>query len=215
MNEYRKIANVFKFDAKYQNIVDYNEPFKSLQDLKWYGTEKVDGTNIRIIWDGYKIEIKGRTDNAQFQGDFLKTISKMFLTKEMEYIFEQLFENKFVIIYGEGYGPKIQAGGELYSNEPKFIVFDINIEGKYLKRENVLDICNKLNLDVVPYVFSGNIQEAKEFVAKHPMSTINEKHEMEGLVLELHLDIYDNNGHPLKCKLKYRDMLKAGLIQNN
>ena len=27
MNEYRKIANVFKFDAKYKNIVGLNEPF--------------------------------------------------------------------------------------------------------------------------------------------------------------------------------------------
>ena len=212
MNEYRKIANVFKFDAKYQNIVDLNEPFKSLENLTWVGTEKVDGTNIRIIWDGYKIEIKGRTDNAQFQGELYDTLSQMFLTKEMEYVFEQIFENKEVVIYGEGYGPKIQTGGGLYSDTPKFIVFDINIDGHYLKRANVLDICEKLNLDVVPEIFSGTIDEAKKFVSKHPSSTINEKHEMEGLVLELPLEIFDKNGNPLKCKVKYRDMLKGNLI---
>ena len=180
MNEYRKIANVFKFDAKYKNIVGLNEPFNSLKNLTWVGTEKVDGTNIRIIWDGYKIEIKGRTDNAQFQGELYDTLSQMFLTKEMEYVFEQIFENKEVVIYGEGYGPKIQAGGGLYSDKPKFIVFDINIDGHYLKRANVLDICEKLNLDVVPDIFLGTIDEAKKFVSKHPSSTINEKHEMEG-----------------------------------
>ena len=212
MNEYRKIANVFKFDAKYQNIVDLNEPFKSLENLTWVGTEKVDGTNIRIIWDGYKIEIKGRTDNAQFQGELYDTLSQMFLTKEMEYVFEQIFETKNVVIYGEGYGPKIQAGGGLYSDTPKFIVFDVNIDGHYLKRANVLDICEKLNLDVVPELFSGTIDEAKKFVSKHPSSTINEKHEMEGLVLELPLEIFDKNGNPLKCKVKYRDMLKGNLI---
>ena len=212
MNEYRKIANVFKFDAKYKNIIGLNEPFNSLKNLMWVGTEKVDGTNIRIIWDGYKIEIKGRTDNAQFQGDLFDTLSQMFLTKEMEYVFEQIFENKEVIIYGEGYGPKIQAGGDLYSDKPKFIVFDINIDGHYLKRANVLDICEKLNLDVVPDIFLGTIDEAKKFVSKHPSSTINEKHEMEGLVLELPLEIFDKNGNPLKCKVKYRDMLKGNLI---
>ena len=212
MNEYRKIANVFKFDAKYKNIIGLNEPFNSLKNLTWVGTEKVDGTNIRIIWDGYKIEIKGRTDNAQFQGELFDTLSQMFLTKEMEYVFEQIFENKEVIIYGEGYGPKIQAGGDLYSDKPKFIVFDINIDGHYLKRANVLDICEKLNLDVVPDIFLGTIDEAKEFVSKHPSSTINEKHEMEGLVLELPLEIFDKNGNPLKCKVKYRDMLKGNLI---
>lgn len=212
MNEYRKIANVFKFDAKYKNIVGLNEPFNSLKNLMWVGTEKVDGTNTRIIWDGYKIEIKGRTDKAQFQGDLFDTLSQMFLTKEMEYIFEQLFENKEVVIYGEGYGPKIQTGGGLYSDKPKFIVFDINIDGHYLKRANVLDICEKLNLDVVPDIFLGTIDEAKKFVSKHPSSTINEKHEMEGLVLELPLEIFDKNGNPLKCKVKYRDMLKGNLI---
>ena len=212
MNEYRKIANVFKFDAKYKNIIGLNEPFNSLKNLTWVGTEKVDGTNIRIIWDGYKIEIKGRTDNAQFQGELFDTLSQMFLTKEMEYVFEQIFENKEVIIYGEGYGPKIQAGGDLYSDKPKFIVFDINIDGHYLKRANVLDICEKLNLDVVPDIFLGTIDEAKEFVSKHPSSTINENHEMEGLVLELPLEIFDKNGNPLKCKVKYRDMLKGNLI---
>lgn len=212
MNEYRKIANVFKFDAKYKNIVGLNEPFNSLKNLTWVGTEKVDGTNIRIIWDGYKIEIKGRTDNAQFQGELYDTLSQMFLTKEMEYVFEQIFENKEVVIYGEGYGPKIQAGGGLYSDKPKFIVFDINIDGHYLKRANVLDICEKLNLDVVPDIFLGTIDEAKKFVSKHPSSTINEKHEMEGLVLELPLEIFDKNGNPLKCKVKYRDMLKGNLI---
>ena len=130
----------------------------------------------------------------------------------MEYVFEQIFENKEVIIYGEGYGPKIQAGGDLYSDKPKFIVFDINIDGHYLKRANVLDICEKLNLDVVPDIFLGTIDEAKKFVSKHPSSTINEKHEMEGLVLELPLEIFDKNGNPLKCKVKYRDMLKGNLI---
>lgn len=212
MNEYRKIANVFKFDAKYQNIVDLNEPFKSLENLTWVGTEKVDGTNIRIIWDGYKIEIKGRTDNAQFQGELYDTLSQMFLTPEMECVFEQIFETKNVVIYGEGYGPKIQAGGDLYSDTPKFIVFDINIDGHYLKRANVLDICEKLNLDVVPELFSGTIDEAKKFVSKHPASTINEKHEMEGLVLELPLELFDKNGNPIKCKVRYRDMLSGKLI---
>lgn len=34
---------------------------------------------------------------------------------------------------------------------------------------------------------------------------------MEGLVLELPLDVFDKNGQCIKCKCKYRDMLKAGL----
>lgn len=215
MNEYRKIPNMFKFDAKYQTIVGTNEPFKSLENLIWIGTEKVDGTNVRVHWDGHTVEVKGRTDNAQFQGELFGYLEQKFLTKEAEYIFEQNFGEKDVVIYGEGYGPKIQAGGGLYSTTPKFIAFDIDIDHTHLKRKNFEDVCNKLMLDFVPIVFTGTLNEAKEYVASHPMSTINSDHEMEGIVLELPLDIYDQKGWRIKCKCKYRDMLKAGLTNKN
>ena len=127
MEEYRKIPNIFKFDSKYKEIVSLNEPFESLKNLKWIGTEKVDGTNIRIHWDGHKVEIRGRTDSAKFQGGLHEYLESQFMTNEAEYIFEQTFEDKDVVLYGEGYGPKIQAGGGLYSNSPKFIMFDVDI----------------------------------------------------------------------------------------
>ena len=208
MKEYRKIPNVFKFDEKYKKIVDLNEPFKSLSELTWVGTEKVDGTNIRIHWDGHKIEIGGRTDKAEFQADLKTYLDSIFLTEEMEYIFEQVFGEKDAMIFGEGYGPKIQNGGT-YSDTPKFIVFDIDINGYHLNRTKVNEVSKKLGLDSVPIVFFGDIYDAIKFVANNPSSKINAKHEMEGLVLELEdLDIYDSKGERIKCKCKYRDYLK-------
>lgn len=41
MKEYRKIENIFKFDAKYNNVIGLNEPYNSLKNIKWLGTEKV------------------------------------------------------------------------------------------------------------------------------------------------------------------------------
>ena len=38
--------------------------FEYLKDLKWQGFEKLDGTNVRIYWDGYRVSTHGRTDNA-------------------------------------------------------------------------------------------------------------------------------------------------------
>lgn len=208
MKEYRKIPNCFKFDEKYKKIVDLNEPFKSLSELTWVGTEKVDGTNIRIHWDGHKIEIGGRTDKAKFQADLKTYLDSIFLTEEMEYIFEQVFGEKDAMIFGEGYGPKIQNGGT-YSDTPKFIVFDIDINGYHLNRTKVNEVSKKLGLDSVPIVFSGDIYDAIKFIRSNPNSKINAKHEMEGLVLELEdLDIYDSKGERIKCKCKYRDILK-------
>ena len=38
--EYQKISNVFEFGEKYRTILGIIEPFKSLKDLIWQGTEK-------------------------------------------------------------------------------------------------------------------------------------------------------------------------------
>ena len=38
-----------------------NETVRYLKDAIWEFTEKVDGTNISIVWDGHKVEFHGRT----------------------------------------------------------------------------------------------------------------------------------------------------------
>ena len=66
---YPKIDTVFKRDAARRFIIipgDYSTPeFEYLADTPWGWTEKVDGTNIRLHWDGSEVTIGGRTDNAQ------------------------------------------------------------------------------------------------------------------------------------------------------
>lgn len=210
---YRKIPNLFKFNSKCNEILAINEPFKSLKDLTFIGTEKVDGTNVRIIWDGYNVDIKGRTDNSQFQGELENYLRNKFCNKEFENLLEQIFEAKKVVLYGEGFGPKIQNNGHLYGEAERFILFDVDVDNFHLSRTNVIDIANKLGIDFVPEVFTGTLDEAIKFVSNHPASTINSKHEMEGLVLELPLDLYDKNGQRIKVKCRYQDMLKGGLIK--
>ena len=186
-----------------------SDTYESLKNITWQGTEKIDGTNIRIYWDGHRISFAGRTDKAQIPNELQQTLNELFLTQEMEYVFEQMFGEKEVILFGEGYGPKIQSGGD-YSTTTKFILFDVLVENSYLVRYNVNDIANKLGLDSVPVVFEGTLNEAIEFIESHPMSTLgNNTHEMEGLVLEPKgVRLYDYNFKPLKCKCKYRDVVK-------
>lgn len=214
--EYQKIGNVFKFDEKFRTIVGLNEPYETLKNIIWEGTEKIDGTNIRIHWDGHDIEIAGHTDKAQIPPKLQKFLTNLFLTPEMEYVFEQIFGETETYIFGEGYGAGIQkSGGDYVENgtDVSFIVFDINIGGWDLSRTNVIDVANKLGLPSVPVVFEGTLDEAKKFVAEHHMSTLNGgKHEMEGLVLApRNVQLYDSKHKLIKCKCKYRDMLKAGL----
>lgn len=215
MKEYPKIANIFKFDEKYRSICGWTDICSVLKNITWIGTEKVDGTNIRIYWDGHSITIAGRTEKSIIPDHLLKYLSDIFLQKEMEYVFEQMFGEKEVYLFGEGYGPKIQTGGGLYSDSPKFILFDVQIDGHDLNRKNVNDIAEKLGLESVPVVFRGTLEQAVTFVGAHPMSTLgNGEHEMEGLVLTPSIQLYDNKGHLIRCKCKYRDLVKGGLTND-
>ena len=53
---YPKIKSLFKRDEKTFKFTDeYSCPeFELLKGLRWVATEKVDGTNIRVIFDGVK-----------------------------------------------------------------------------------------------------------------------------------------------------------------
>ena len=159
-----------------------------MRNIEWIGTEKVDGTNIRIYWDGHKIQIAGRTEKSQIPEHLMNYLSNLFLTQEMEYVFEQMFGEKETYLFGEGYGCKIQANGDEYFEDRKsvgFILFDVNIGGFDLSSDNVNDIAEKLGLKSVPVVFRGTLDDAIKFVKKHNDSTLgNGSHEMEGLVLQ-------------------------------
>lgn len=217
MKEYQKIDNVFKFDEKYRKIIGMTETYEALKNIQWIGTEKIDGTNIRIYWDGHEITIAGRTEKSQTPEHLKKYLSDLFLTKEMEYVFEQMFGEKEVYLFGEGYGYKIQTNGDKYTsnNEVGFILFDVNIDGFDLNRDNVNDIADRLGLKRVPVIFNGTLDEAIEFVKQHHMSTLgNHTHEMEGLVLQPSIQLYDSKHKMIKCKCKYRDIVKSEVLEN-
>ena len=212
MKEFVKIPNLFEFDAKYKQVLGFTSTFEVLKNLIWQGTEKVDGTNIRVHWDGHRVELGGRTDDAQIPAQVVNYLNQTFLTQEAEYIFEQMFEDKDVILFGEAYGRGIQKDGEKYRKDAGFILFDVCIDGYYLIRDNVQSIAEKMGLETVPVLFEGTLDEAVKFVGEHHMSTLSEAHEMEGLVLEPKgIRLYDNRLKPIKCKCKYRDLVKAGL----
>lgn len=211
MKEYQKIPNLFKFDEAHRVLEGLNEPFNTLKDIQWVGVEKVDGTNIRIHWDGYQVEIAGRTERAEIPEQLKTFLEAKFKTKETEYVFEQMFGDTEVYIFGEGYGNRINGGTTYLPNyEVGFIVFDVNIGGWDLKREDINDVATKLGLPYVPTVFEGTIEEAIEFMKGHPVSALSGLHEMEGIVLTPKgLQMYDNKRNMIKAKCKYKDIAAA------
>ena len=207
--EYTKIPNIFKRETFGKNRLiegEYSsEELKMLRNIDWEWTEKVDGTNVRVIWDGYRVSFAGRTDKAQIQNHLLTRLEELFGGTDKEEIFEQNFGNKEVILFGEGFGEKIQKGGELYG-KVNFILFDVWI-GMWLKREDVQKIASNFGISFVPVVGIGTLDKAVEFIKRHPSSVLRNG-ELEGIVCRPMCELAGRMGNRIIVKIKCRDFPK-------
>lgn len=206
LKEYHKIETLFERDEKTKKLVEgnyRNETVEYLKDNKWQFTEKIDGTNIRVYWDGHKVSFYGRTDKAQIPADLVNRLNELFGGEANEQIFEQKFGETEVTLVGEGYGEKIQKGG-LYRKGQDFILFDVMIAGNWQPRESVEDIADTFNIDVVPIVLEGTIQEAVDYVRTKPKSIFGTA-DSEGVVGRPLIELHDRTGHRVIIKIKVRD----------
>jgi len=208
MRTYHKIDTPFKrdMDGSKKLILDEyrDETVWYLRNNNWVFTEKIDGTNIRVIWDGHYISFGGRTDKAQIPKPLLEFLTSQFSNAETEQLFEQLFGEKEVVLYGEGYGPGIQKVGRLYRDDVSFILFDIQVGDIWLRRGDLEEIAQALNIAIVPVVGFGTLDEAIEFVKTRPQSTIGTA-PMEGVVCRPFVELRSRNGERVIVKIKVRD----------
>lgn len=210
MNEYHKINTCFKRDMeKTKKIIlgEWSDPvFEYLKDNQWDWSEKVDGTNIRVYFDGENVTYGGRTDNAQIPNGVINRLNDLFYSVPQKNKLKQLFPQGGVCFYGEGYGSKIQKGGELYREEQDFVLFDINIGGLYLERSNVEGIATTIGLDIVPIIRQGTLLEAIESTQIGFQSTWGD-FLAEGYVLRPTTEINDRRGNRIITKIKHVDFL--------
>lgn len=207
MREYHKIETVFNRSTDGDKRLiwgDYrNATVEYLADNIWQFTEKIDGTNIRIHWDGHNIEIGGRTDRAQIPKHLMDYLSATFLTPEVEEMFEQTYGEKDVILFGEGYGAKIQNGGD-YRSDVSFILFDVLIGDNWQSREWIEATAKMFGIDVVPIVLEGTIGDGIDYVMQHNHSTIGSA-VMEGVVGKPKVEMKDRLGNRIIVKIKWKD----------
>ena len=206
IKEYEKIETLFLRDDTTKKLVEgkyRNETVEFLKDIDWEFTEKIYGTNIRVYWDGHKVQYFGRTNKAQIPSQLMNRLIELFGGDVNEEIFEQHFGEMEVLLIGEGYGAKIQTGGD-YREDNDFILFDVCINGNYQSRETVEAIAKYFNIDVVPIIMTGKLQDGVDFVKQKPKSTIG-KANMEGLVARPKVELKDRCGNRLIIKIKVRD----------
>ena len=112
-----------------------------------------------------------------------------------------------MILFGEGFGKKIQKYGWLYIPDGvDFILFDVYLPDKdlWLKRDAVESIAVRFGISVVPIVFRGDIDDAVRFVKSEPISTIGVA-PMEGIVGRPMVEIRNREGKRVIVKVKVRD----------
>jgi len=211
MNTYHKIQTMFKRDMenpKHPIIIgDWTLPeFEYLKDLQWQFTEKVDGTNIRVMFDGEKVYYGGKTDNAQMKGDLVQRLRDLFDSK-IE-LFKEIFplkegESTKVCFYGEGYGAGIQTGG-CYKQTKDFVLFDIKIGDLWLNRKDVEDIASKFEIDIVPIVGQGTLQEGI-YIVRNGLKSQWGDFIAEGIVARPIVELRTRRGERVITKIKYCD----------
>ena len=210
MVTYPKIDPVFEREEKTKKLIigkSRSPTVEYLKDNVWQFTEKVDGTNIRVYWDGYKVQYGGRTDNAQIPMPLINRLNELFGGEENAQLFEQKFGEKEVTLFGEGYGAKIQNGG-LYCSDNDFILFDVMIAGNYQARESVEDIAKYFGIDIVPIVFEGTIQDGIDYVLNHRESIVGHNGAtLEGVVGRTKVETLDRTGKRNIIKIKYKDFV--------
>ncbi|MBN1429108.1 MAG: hypothetical protein JXB07_12100 [Anaerolineae bacterium] len=206
MNEYHKIQTIFNRDpaTRYKTLIegDFSLPeFAYLAQNEWVFTEKVDGTNIRVIFDGEKIVFGGKTDDAQIPAFLVQRLNERFLP-QVE-LFTEIFADG-VCLYGEGYGAKIQKGGEQYRPDQDFVLFDVKIGDWWLQRADVEDIAHKLGIDIVPIIGTGTLYAMVEAVRAGFKSQWGD-FTAEGIVARPATELKTRNNHRIITKIKYKD----------
>lgn len=219
--KYPKIMSVYERDKKTHKFLigRYSTPeIKYLKYNQWIFTEKVNGKNIRIKYNGEEIIYTGRSEESHLELLLVYKLDELFKSFEGRQRLEKVFpsdpnfekvcssmEEMEIYLYGEGYGDKIQKGGENYIKDSvDFVLFDVCINGIWLERNNVDDIANKLSIKSVPIIGQGTLEDAINMTKKGFKSQWGD-FIAEGIVLRPKVELFTRKGERVITKVKYKD----------
>lgn len=182
----------------------------------WEVTEKIDGTNVRIMLaeDG-TVTFGGRSNNAQMPADLLHYLHATFTpggsTEKMRAALWLDHKPTAAVLYGEGYGAGIQKGG-YYRSDKAFRLFDVLIGDKWwLNWTNTTDVANKLGIKTVPLLGTWTLDHIVETVQAGLMSvtaledSLTASAPAEGIVARPLEPLFDRQMRRIIIKLKTSD----------
>lgn len=212
--EYTKIDTLFERDENFNvDPTRLRHPvFATISE--WDVTEKIDGTNIRVLMDeSGHVTFGGRTDRAQMPTDLFQYLLATFTPAKMQAAFTREGEPlPSVVLYGEGYGPGIQKGGGAYRKDKAFRLFDVLVGGRWwLDWTNTVDVANKLDILTAPYLGRWTLPKIIDEVCLGIPSVVAVQdggalaHQAEGVVARPIEPLFDKRGRRVILKLKTKD----------
>jgi len=185
---YMHIDNLYKPEA--QDIFLFRQAF---------ALEKIHGTSARVkMKDGNLTFFSGGAPHENF-------VSLFDVGKLTSKFIELGLDN--CTVYGEAYGGKMQGMRDTYGNELKFIVFEVNVGGRWLNVPDAEEIAHKLGLEFVHYKRvsadlasldaerdAPSVQAVRNGIEK-PMPR-------EGIVIRPIIEVTKNNGDRIIAKHK-------------
>lgn len=203
------------------NFGDIRSP-EALCVKSWRLTEKIDGTNVRVIYTPEGRDIRGRTDNATLHPHLIKAVDD--IMPPLEEVMNHFLgmndpkETWRVTFYGEGYGAGIQKNGGRYSQTKRFRCFDIRFgtDNWWLDDDEMRDACQRLGVPTVPILAEGMdafipLTRADLFSVA-PFSIVAKEEgdsplevEPEGIVAKPMRSLFDKHGNRVMWKLTYRE----------
>lgn len=226
MWEYESIESVYVRDPQTHALNFTQVRDDAYQAVSpWVVTEKIDGMNIRAIITAEggvpHMVVKDRTDAAQLPEGMEDAVRR---TLPLEGVYRQfqseLDARKYVIVYGEGFGEKIQ-GNPLRLAGKRFRVFDIAIHSikngrghtVWLTPDMVQTLSNEIGTKAVPILGMIDrlpVNEAElDAITRGGWSQIaTEQIRPEGIVCRPLVVLFDNWGKRVGWKLTYREFDK-------
>ena len=201
MNEYPKIDTLYVRDERTHKIIVpkwRNPELEYLSRCLWDVDEKIDGTNIRIKWDGQSVSFGGRTDAAQIPANLINVLNATFTA-------DKFAGKNPMCLYGEGCGAKIQKGGGNYKSDGvMFVLFDVLVDRWWLRSGDIEDVAREFSVDVAPRIGIMNLHDVTEFVRCGIQSTYG-AFPAEGVVVRPQIPLSNRSGHRIIGKLKCKD----------
>lgn len=225
MQPYPEIKNLFKRDLNKESptfgkaiMGDFTMPeYEVLFLSDWEATEKIDGTNVRVIWDGSDVQYLDRRGKGELPPILTKGLKVLLPQRDLS----RAFGSQVTTLYGEGYGAGIQKGGDRYiPDDVGFILFDVFVPdrnafgGWWLQRDNLEGIAESLQIPVVPIIgkngASGKIGDTMLLyqgmhIVKNGLKSTFGDFDAEGLVLRPKVQLFARTGERLIVKVKGRD----------